>query len=213
MELFEQFLRNVQTCQTCPSGYGFSRSPNGAYYKFPPLIGAACKAKMLFVGINPRLSSSNQQLHDGLIGAEESFHRLARNRLDDGTPLIHPNAKERHYLSHMFVVQGVFGDECEFETVAAVTELFLCASTSAPALEEKSICAEKYLHVSLSIVKPQVVIAVGATVRKHLERHFSALLLVPLVEMEHPRFHFDLSQEERRRRLQSTISDVRRILG
>jgi hypothetical protein len=156
---------------------------------------------------------SNHKLHDRLIGAEKSFHRLARNRLDDGTPFIHPNSEERHYLSHMFVVQGVFGYECEFETVAAVTELFLCASTSAPALEEKSMCAEKYLHVSMSIVKPQVVIAVGATVRKHLERHFSALLLVPLVEMEHPRFHFGLTQEERRRRLQPTISDVRRILG
>ena len=207
MNQFSQHLKAVNACQICPSG--FSRSPSGKYYRFPPLIGATSHAKILFVGINPRISESNQQLHDRLIDSEESFRSLASNRLDDGTPYISLEAAERHYHSHMLIVHGAFGTECAFESAAAVTELFLCASPSSPTLETKSICAEKYLQTSINIINPRVIIAVGATVRKHLKRHFGGLLTMPLVEMEHPRFHFDLPLPEKRRRLQPTIDAVK----
>lgn len=170
---------------------------------------------MLFIGINPRISKSNQKLHDKLIESEESFCRLAQNRLDDGTPYITLNAEEKHYHSHMLIVKGVFGNQCEFEKVAAVTELFLCASESLPtnALKAKSVCAEQHLKTSLNFINPKVIIAVGTAVRNHLKQHFSELISVPLVKMEHPRDHFYLSLSERRQRLQPTVNDIKRILG
>ena len=211
MNLFRQHLEAVNACQICPSG--FSRSPSGKFYRFPPLIGATRHAIILFVGINPRISETNRWLHERLINSEESFRNLAGNRLDDGSPYISLNAVERHYHSHMLVVHGVFGSECAFETVAAVTELSLCASTDAPsALQAKSVCAQKHLETSMNIIKPQVVVAVGATVKKHVTGNFGNLLAMPPVEMEHPRFHFNLSLAEKRRRLQPVVDAIKTFL-
>jgi uracil-DNA glycosylase len=213
----QKFLNDVYRCHLCCETSGF-KSPAGQdqrYYKFPPLIGANSHAKILFVGINPRISNSNQKLHDRLIESEGSFCRLAQNRLDDGTAYISLNAEEKHYHSHMLIVEGVFDNQCEFEKEAAVTELFLCASESTPtaALETKSVCAEQHLKTSLNMINPHVIVAVGTTVQKHLRQHFNELISVPLVEMEHPRFHFDLPPAEKRRRLQPTIDAVKEILG
>jgi uracil-DNA glycosylase len=213
MAEISKFLNDVYRCHRCPEIFGF-RSPAGQnqpYYKFPPLIGAAGHAKILFVGINPRISNTNQKLHDRLIESKESFCRLAQNRLDDGTSYISLNAEEKHYQSHMLIIEGVFGNQCEFEKEAAVTELFLCASKNSPtnALETKSACAVQHLKISLNIINPQVIIAVGAIVRKHLRKHFNELISVPLVEMEHPRFHFDLPLAKKRRHLQPTVDAVK----
>jgi hypothetical protein len=99
MAEFSNFLNEVYRCRFCSETFGF-KSPAGQnqpYYKFPPLIGATSNAKILFIGINPRISNTNQELHGGLIKSEESFRRLARNKLDDGTSYISLNAKEKHY--------------------------------------------------------------------------------------------------------------------
>jgi uracil-DNA glycosylase len=218
MAELSKFLNDVYRCHLCPEIFGF-RSPAGQnqpYYKFPPLIGASSHAKILFVGINPRVSNTNRKLHDRLIESEESFSKLAQNRLDDGTPYISLNAEEEHYHSHMLIVEGVFGSQCEFEKEAAVTELYLCASESAPrkTLEVKSVCAEQHLKTSLNIINPKVIIAVGTTVRNHLRQHFNELIKsVPVVKMVHPRFLFGLSLAEKKRRLQPTINTARRIVG
>jgi uracil-DNA glycosylase len=210
MNQFDKHLKTVNACQICSSG--FSRSPNGKNYRFPPLIGATGHASILFVGINPRISESNKVLHERLLNSEESFRLLARNRLEDGSPYISLKATERHYHSHMLIVEGVFGSGCPFEAKAAVTELFLCASMNAPSLwQTRSVCAERFLKTSISLVEPKVIVAVGATVRKHLKKHFDQMLAIPLVEMEHPRFHFNLTFSERRKRLRSTIDAIKNL--
>jgi hypothetical protein len=112
MNQFDQHLEAVHACQICPSG--FARSPTGKFCRFPPLIGAKGRAKLLFVGINPRISESNRWLHERLLNSVGCFRRLAGNRLEDGEQYISLGAAERHYHSHMLVVHGVFGNECSF---------------------------------------------------------------------------------------------------
>src|SRR5688572_8326199 len=51
-----------------------------------------------------------------------------QNRTRGGRPYIAPDAEQEHYHCHMIVIAGVCGAGTSFESVAAVTELFLCAS-------------------------------------------------------------------------------------
>ena len=148
------------------------------------------------------------------MASPEAFASLASNRLMGGEPYITLNGEEEHYHSHMLVVEGVFGKNTEFEAKAAVTELMLCASTNEPAVLSRieSPCANLYLRRVLAIVKPQVVIAVGSGVRRHLQKHFAEDVRLPIVPMEHPRKLNGKSRAEKTRTLQPVIEMVRETL-
>jgi hypothetical protein len=169
---------------------------------------------LLFVGINPRRSGSNQTLHEWVMSSPTAFAELAANRTREGRPYIARDAEEEHYHCHMIVVEQVLGAESIFESDAAVTELFLCASKSGSELLAigKSPCAERYLARVLKFVKPKVVIAVGSGVFRQLDQYFRDVIPVPIVKMVHPRQMSGLAPEEKQRILQPTVARLRNLL-
>ncbi len=166
---FRKLLRDVYSCSLCPKAYGFCDSPNGSYFKFPPIIGAAGPADILFVGINPRRSSSNRGLHERLMTSKRAFLDLASNRAF-GAPYIDEFCEERHYHDHLQIIRDLYGEASSFESRAAVTELFLCASSTSSSLPcPESPCAERFLPKVLTIVQPKVIVAVGSRVMDYFK--------------------------------------------
>ena len=214
--------KKVFGCEECANIADFRRPPGGGpFYKFPPIIGAQGAAPLLFIGINPRRSGSNQDLHEWLMRSLANFEQLSRNRDLDGNPYITPFAREGHCHCHATVVEEVFGRGTKFESKAAVTELFLCASeTMPPSLTyAKSGCAQRFLSQVIAITKPKVIIAVGEMVKRHLHQHFDKTTGVPIIPMVHPRnlkrqrFQPDLRYQEMAERLQPTIEAIREVFG
>ena len=77
-----------------------------------------------------------------------------------------------HYLPHMQIARNIYPQR-RFEDIAAVTELFFCASESAGRLPiDHSPCAAKYFERVLSVIQPSVVFAVGRRVEGHMMRRF-----------------------------------------
>lgn len=167
----EHLSRRVFECMACDRrGLPFLRDSGGRFYRFPPTIGAVGQAAMLFIGINPRVSSSNRDLHEAVSGHWGQFESLRRNR-SANRPYIGLNGLERHYKLHAEVARLLFPREA-FDTVAAVTELHYCASSSSRGLPlETSFCADRYLAAVLSVVRPVVVFAVGVHVERTLRQH------------------------------------------
>jgi uracil-DNA glycosylase len=146
-------------------------SHGGRAFRFPPTIGATATAPLLFVGINPRVSDSNRDLHSALWHDPSAFSELAGNRFQ-GRTYIGEQGLERHYAAHVCIAHEVFPDQL-FENVGVVTELFFCASESSRGLPvEHSPCAERYFERVLAIVQPQVVFAVGRRVENYLVRRY-----------------------------------------
>lgn len=216
MNLDARKLRDeVFECEHCAGLNTFTRSPNNSrFYKFPPIIGSSGEADILFIGINPRRSKSNFNLHDWLMASPEAFAKLSANQAKDGNPYIALDGREEHYHCHMIVIKGVFGQGTKFEAKAAVTELMLCASTNEPAVlsQMKSPCAALYLNRVIRTVNPQVVIAVGSGVLRHLQTHFHDAIHVPIVKMEHPRQLNGMDYFRKVEKLEPTIASVRQIL-
>ena len=211
----EQLRAGVYDCKQCASLTGFvAHQQTERLYKFPPIIGKRENAEILFIGINPRRSKTNLPLHNWLMESLGHFAKLAANRLGDGKPYIAADGEEEHYHCHMIVLEGVYSPGIRFEEKAAVTEMYHCVNGRGAELlnDGKSPCAERYLARVIQIVKPKVVIAIGAGVRKHLEQHFPQEIGVPIVAMEHPSGLFGKSPDEKRCRMQSTIDGVRRVL-
>lgn len=171
-----QLLDEVDRCELCVTGeqYGFERRPEGrGFYKFPPTIGAAGEASVLFIGINPRISATNRRLHRELAVHESSFQILAGNRVPyngkaGGPRYISVRCDERHYRPHAKVIAHAFGEHAAFEDHGAVTELFLCASLDSKLLPRDWPCAGRYLSRVITQVKPELVVPVGRTVRDFL---------------------------------------------
>jgi hypothetical protein len=142
----------------------------GRAFRFPPTIGAMGTAPLLFVGINPRVSDSNRHLHDTLMHDYPTFLELARNRFR-GQPYIGPQGLEGHYSAHVRIARQLFPDQ-PFEAIAAVTELFFCASESGSGLPVQwSPCATKYFERVLTSIQPRVVFAMGRQVESYLIHH------------------------------------------
>ena len=203
-------------CDCCADLGAFTKSPdNGRFYKFPPIIGASGAAELLFIGINPRRSKTNPELHDWLMESPINFAMLAHNQVPADESYIAIDGKEEHYHCHMMVIEGVFGTGTKLEEVAALTELYLCANEGGSRLLDagRSVCAERYLKQVVSIVKPRVVIAVGSGVRRHLINHFGDIVPIPPVAMEHPALLFGKGRETKLRAMQPTIDKVRTVLG
>jgi uracil-DNA glycosylase len=217
-------LEEVYVCDCCPESYGFSRPGAGQpYFKFPPIIGAAGPADILFVGINPRISASNRDLHERLAADYRAFHDLSRN-WDGDHRYIAPDCREEHYRSHVRIVEGVFGEGAKFESHAAVTELFLCASKDSARLPiQERPCAARFLQRVVQQVRPKVVVAVGFTVHAYLLSHLRSLSdtaaglsaaarrsAFALVLIEHPRRKGDGIADDRMR---EAIETIRARLG
>lgn len=167
MSEFCKLLRDVYSCAHCPRDYGFCDSPNGSYFKFPPLIGATGLADILFVGINPRRSTSNRVLHEQLMTSKWAFAALASNRIR-GESYIGVSGQERHYHDHLQIIREVYGEAVPFESRAVVTELFFCATETSNSLPSReSPCAERFLPRVLTIVQPKVIVAVGSRVMSY----------------------------------------------
>lgn len=211
-----KFLTEVFNCEYCQGVKAFARSPaNGRFYKFPPIIGKQHDADVLFIGINPRRTKSNDELHDWLMESPDNFAKLASNKLEGGEPYISPEGEEEHYHCHMIVIENVFGEGTKFEDVAAVTELMHCASPNEPTIlsRQKSPCAGLYLQRVMDIVKPRVVIAVGSGVRRQLIKYFGDFVGASPVPMDHPRFLAGKSRDEKLAAMRPTIEAVRKALG
>lgn len=158
------------------------------------MIGAQQRAPLLFVGINPRVSPSNQYLHDTIVGDVEAFAELAHNRVR-GRRYIALDGIEPHYMGHAEVADALFPG-VPFENVAAVTELHHCASSGSTGLPyDESICATTYLAEVLAVVEPTIVFAVGRHVERTLRRMFGYHAQpqvtwdgghAPLLEIPHP---------------------------
>jgi|SRR5579863_4850491 len=73
--------QRVFKCEVCAgSGFGFSRIDAGApLTKFPPTIGSSRDAPLLFIGTNPRISNTNQDLYAEIMRSSESFDLLAQD--------------------------------------------------------------------------------------------------------------------------------------
>jgi uracil-DNA glycosylase len=166
-------LKEVYRCTHCaPLGLPFVDCMDaGRWFRFPPTIGAPGPAQLLFVGINPRVSDSNRHLHTALMHDFSTFHELAGNRFRN-SDYIGANGLEGHYSMHVWIANRLF-PERTFASVAAVTELFFCASESSTGLPvERSPCADKYFGRVLAAVSPKVVFAVGRRVESYMTRRF-----------------------------------------
>jgi uracil-DNA glycosylase len=175
MQVFE-FQTRVHNCDACADlQLGFTRPhPDDPFYKFPPIIGAVSNAPLLFVGINPRISDSNHELHEWLMGTPGAFRLFASNLDHRGRPYIAVDGPEPHYHPHAEITARLFPNR-PFEDVAAATELFLCATGSAKGLPlADSPCADRYLMQTISLIRPVVIFAVGQMVFDALARRFRA---------------------------------------
>jgi hypothetical protein len=143
----------------------------GRAYRFPPTIGALNSAPLLYVGINSRISDSNRSLHDSLMRDYLTFQNLAANRHETDRPYIGVGG-EPHYTRHRRTAQEIF-PQYTFEAVAAVTELFFCASSSASGLPiTTSQCAKKYLDRVIRWVRPMVIFTVGQKVKEYIDARY-----------------------------------------
>jgi hypothetical protein len=165
----EKLVEEVYHCTHCvPLGLPFVACGDaGRAFRFPPTIGATGPAPLLFVGINPRVSESNQHLHSALMRDLATFRALAGNRFN-GREYIGRRGLERHYATHVRIAEQLFPRK-PFHTVAAVTELFFCASQSSRGLRtQPSPCADKYFARVIAAIRPKIVFAVGRPVEDYL---------------------------------------------
>jgi len=168
----EELTLKVFKCMCCDRlDLPFKRCRSGKYYRFPPMIGAVGSAPLLFIGINPSISDTNQQLHNLIVEDMVKFIELSRNRVGTSAYIGSPGL-EGHYVLHVSVTQSLFPDS-QFESVASVTELHFCASSSSVGLPyDYSKCATLYLKSVLEIVSPLLVFTVGAHVERTLRKFF-----------------------------------------
>jgi uracil-DNA glycosylase len=193
-----QLLREeVFGCEACASlGFGFSRlRPDLPLSKFPPVIGSSSAVPLLFIGTNPRISNSNQDLYEEIMQRPDSFHLLAQD-VWRGRSYLRFGEPGRHYDLHLAIAEKAFPGR-PFSSVAAVTELFLCSTKDGAALPRSgSPCADRYLAQVVRQVQPSVVVAVGAPARAYLaSRRISGSapfkswigdLVVPVAAVPHP---------------------------
>lgn len=209
----------VYSCDACARlQLGFERpGTQRPFFKFPPIIGSQGHAPLLFMGLNPRRSATNAALHDTIMADPAAFDALAANRVD-GRPYIAIRGSERHYRPHAVIASSVFPGR-PFEEVAAVTELFLCASEDAGVLGRAGTpCADRFLGRVMRVVEPRVVVAVGRVVEAHLrprfgpqEGPFRAIVhgvKVLVVPMPHPN-----ARGEKQARYDDAAAHIARELG
>ncbi len=167
--------QRVFECEACAGdGFGFSRiSDRTPFAKFPPTIGSSHTAPLLFIGTNPRISTTNRDLYLEIMRDPEVFDSLAHD-IWRGQSYVRFGEPGRHYDLHVAIADEAFPGH-SFASVAAVTELFLCATLDGGLLPARgSKCADLHLDEVVRQVCPQVVVTVGAKARGYLtERRIS----------------------------------------
>ena len=74
-----ELIWQVYDCDFCKR-FGFEpHEGTKGFFKFPPTIGAGGPAPLLFVGINPRKSASNERLHGEIMEDRSAFEAMSRN--------------------------------------------------------------------------------------------------------------------------------------
>jgi uracil-DNA glycosylase len=224
MEAMSELLEQVFACRRCDEAWGFSsRTPSAGYFKFPPLIGKGRDAQLLFVGINPRISDSNRWLHEHLMRTKANFLSLSANIVRSRS-YIGFKGQESHYRFHVQFVNEAVGGDLPFEQVAAVTEIFFCATRDSRNLPNPgSPCADLYFGEIVRQTNPVVIVSVGArvmsyfTTRQHEYRTGDQLFLkfddrsVPVVRMPHPADP-NLSESEKRQQFFCVAAKTRKML-
>jgi uracil-DNA glycosylase len=127
-----------------------------------------------------------------------NFRGFSANQVRN-RPYIAAIGQETHYRLHVEFVNEALGRNCLFEQVAAVTEIFLCATNNPRKLPyPESLCADLYFAEVVRLTNPRVVVAVGARVvnyfktRQHRYKTGNQLLLkfgdrdVPVAQIPHP---------------------------
>lgn len=131
------------------------------------MIGSSSAAPLLFIGTNPRISNTNQDLHEEIMQQPDLFHLLAED-VWHGRSYLRFGEPGRHYDLHLAIAEQAFPGR-PFSSVAAVTELFLCATKDGGSLPRfGSPCADRYLDQVARHVEPCIVVAVGAPAREYL---------------------------------------------
>ena len=220
MSELHQLLDEAYSCSRCPKTYGFSISPNGSYFKFPPIIGASSKTDILFIGINPRRSDTNLRLHDHLMTSRQAFDDLSANRVK-GEAYITQSGDESHYRDHLEIIRLVYGNLRPFESCAAATELFHCASERSNLLPcRESPCAAYFLPKVLSVIQPKTIVAVGSQVFSYFKAHVNSSRIcneifvrscnrnIPVIKMPHPG-NPNLSATERFAEIAACVNKLR----
>lgn len=202
----------------CPKSYGFSsRTPNEPYFKFPPIIGRTRNAAILFIGINPRISSTNSSLHEALMLNKSNFLNFSANKFCGQSYI----ENELHYRFHVRLIKKLFGKHCQFEDVAAVTEIFLCATETTRSLPASgSPCSDLYLGEVIRLSNPQVIVAVGKRVVDYFKMSpnkqwgWSHSVLkfdgrdIPFVDISHPA-NRELSESQKNIQLLKVARNLR----
>ncbi len=162
-------INEVFKCMRCEgTSLPFRRCSTEKFYRFPPVIGASTAAPLLFIGISPRVSKSNQALHDSIVANRRAFGALSKNRDGKGA-YIARMGPEPHYYLHVDVASRLFPG-VPFEFAAACTELYFCASEDSRGFpRDSSRCAEHYLDRVLELASPLVVFAIGRQVERTLQ--------------------------------------------
>jgi hypothetical protein len=137
--------------------------------KFPPTIGSSGAAPLLFVGTNPRISNTNRDLYAKIMRNPDLFHQLAQD-VWKGRSYLRFGEPGHHYDLHLAIADQAFPSR-QFSAVAAVTELFLCATINDETLPNTgSVCADLYLDQVARQVRPRAVVTIGAKARDYLTR-------------------------------------------
>jgi uracil-DNA glycosylase len=152
-----------------------------------------------------------------------NFLGFSANKVRNG-PYIAAVGQETHYRLHVEFVNEAFGRKCPFEQVAAVTEIFFCATSNAQKLPyPESPCADLYFAEVIRLTNPKVIIAVGARVvnyfktRQHRYKAGNQLFLtfgdhdVPVAQIPHPADP-NLSESEKIEQVLSIAAKARVLL-
>jgi hypothetical protein len=109
-----------------------------------------------------------------------SFSVLSRNKIE-GREYIGTSGLERHYDTHVAIANAAFPGT-RFDEVAAVTELFLCATSSGAGLPfESSPCASRYLDRTIAEVQPTVIVTMGKLVFSYFQSVYGAGMDVSVI--------------------------------
>ena len=222
---------DVFQCKACQNQqYGFTPTNQAVppSFRFPALIGCTAKdfepmqKDILFVGINPRCSRSNQALHNSLVSSFADFVGLARNQYPAGLPggfkkYIAPNGPEPHYYPHVKIVEKLFGQGVPFEDHAAVTELFLCASgtsqgVNASVYQRQSACADQFLKRVLALIKPKAIVAIGAAVKGYFAAPPAGGNGIPVIAIPHPGDYWHYTDAQHAQALEESVEKLSGIL-
>ena len=89
------------------------------------LIGARGNTDLLFIGINPRVSNTNRNLHNWLMASEIAFNKIAHNQLENGEPYVAVDGGRRTLPLAPLLVKTIFEKIVEINRERSITILLV----------------------------------------------------------------------------------------